>query len=422
VGVSVTEGPLPIGVFFHPFRLDNRTYVRYGGCLLPPGAVEVWVHDDTDALINGIDAFHSHISGAQRGLFRLIAEADRREAWQDSGARDMAHWLSMRQGISTWKAHRWIAAAHAFEQLPRLSEAFSSGELGIDKVIELTRFATAKTEAGLVRWAKGVSTGCIRRRADAACTQVLEQVQDAEHARFCRWWWTDEGRRLGLEAELPAAQGAVVAKTLERLASEVPPMPGEDDPCSADARRADGLVALCSARISSDPDPDRATVVVHAPLEALLHDRGGAELESGGVLHPETARRLLCDARVGVVVEDDQGRTLGMGRLSREPSAAMVRQLRFRDRECRFPSCGTRRFTQAHHVRWWRHGGRTDLDNLVLLCSFHHKLVHELGWVLKREDDGVLRWFRPDGTRYRAGPDPPRETAERQPALAAAGF
>jgi hypothetical protein len=165
------------------------------------------VHDDTDALINGIDAFHSHISRAQRGLFRLIAEADRREAWQDSGARDMAHWLSMRQGISTWKAHRWIAAAHALEDLPRLSEAFSSGELGIDKVIELTRFATAKTEAGLVRWAKGVSTGCIRRRADAACTQVLEQVQDAEHARFCRWWWTDEGRRLGLEAELPGGPG-----------------------------------------------------------------------------------------------------------------------------------------------------------------------------------------------------------------------
>jgi hypothetical protein len=149
---------------------------------------------------------------------------------------------------------------------------------------------------------------------------------------------------------------------------------------------------------------------------------GGAELESGGVLHPETTRRLLCDARVGVVVEDEEGRTLGMGRLSREPSAAMARQLRFRDRECRFPSCGTRRFTQAHHVRWWRHGGRTDLDNLVLLCSFHHKLVHELGWVLKREDDGALRWYRPDGTRYRAGPDPPREMVERQPALAAIGF
>src|SRR6266511_4082425 len=67
----------------------------------------------------------------------------------------MAHWLGMRYGISDWKAHRWIAAAHALEDLPLLSEAFSSGELGIDKVVELTRFATPKTEARLIPLARG---------------------------------------------------------------------------------------------------------------------------------------------------------------------------------------------------------------------------------------------------------------------------
>jgi hypothetical protein len=108
---------------------------------------------------------------------------------------------------------------------------------------------------------------------------------------------------------------------------------------------------------------------VHAPLAALIQDQGGAELESGGVLHPETTRRLLSGARVQVVIEDDEGTALGMGRLSGEPSAAILRQLRYRDRECRCPGCGARRFTQAHHVRWWRHGGRTDLDNLVLVAA-----------------------------------------------------
>src|SRR6059058_1325663 len=57
----------------------------------------------------------------------------------------------------------------------------------------------------------------------------------------------------------------------------------------------------------------------------------------------------------------------------------MMRQLRYRDVECRFPGCGARRFTQAHHIVWWKEGGPTDLDNLVLVCFFHHKLVHELG-------------------------------------------
>ena len=124
------------------------------------------------------------------------------------------------------------------------------------------------------------------------------------------------------------------------------------------------------------------------------------------MIHPETVRRLLCNARVQTVVENESGDVIGMGRLTREPSAWMVRQIRHRDRECRFPGCGARAFTEAHHVTFWRHGGRTDLDNLVLICSFHHKLVHELGWRLTREPDGTVRWFRPDGRRYRAGPSP----------------
>jgi Domain of unknown function (DUF222) len=69
-----------------------------------------------------------------------------------SPARDLAHFLAMRYGISEWKARRWIAAAHALEPLPKISEAFASGALGIDKVVELTRFATPVIRLRL-RWA-----------------------------------------------------------------------------------------------------------------------------------------------------------------------------------------------------------------------------------------------------------------------------
>ena len=74
---------------------------------------------------------------------------------------------------------------------------------------------------------------------------------------------------------------------------------------------------------------------------------------------------------------------------------------------------------QAHHIRWWERGGRTDLNNLVLLCFFHHRLVHEHGWSLTREADGAVEWFHPDGTRYRAGPAPPSETLQRTALVAA---
>jgi len=365
-------------------------------------------HTD-DELIEGIDACHARACDAQRAMFELIAKGDRRELWRDWGARDMAHWLSMRYGISHWKALRWIAASHAMKDLPRISQAFASGDLSLDKVVELCRFATPQTEERLLAWAGGVSCAAIRRRGDLVAAGSIEETLDAERARFVTWWWSDDGRRFGLAAELPAASGAVVARALGRAAERVPQMPGENDATSADARRADALVALCSSRLGSDPDPDRATVVVHAPLASLVTGRGGASLADGGVAHPETARRLACDARVQTVIEDEHGQPLALGRISREPSAAMVRQLRYRDAECRFPGCGARQFTQAHHIVWWKRGGTTDLANLVLICTFHHKLVHEHGWELRREPSGEVRWFRPGGAPYHAGPDPPRQ-------------
>ena len=105
-----------------------------------------------------------------------------------------------------------------------------------------------------------------------------------------------------------------------------------------------------------------------------------------------------------MVLDDAHGNPLQLGRMSRVPSRAMVRQLRHRDRTCRFPGCERQRFTNAHHVAWWSRGGRTDLDNLVLLCGFHHRLVHEGGWSMILGATGVVRWFRPNGVRYRAGP------------------
>jgi hypothetical protein len=358
-------------------------------------------------LIQALDALHQRACSAQRELFAVIVRVDRQQAWRYSGARDMAHWLRMRLGISEWKARRWMAAARALEDLPLLSQAFSSGELGVDKVVELTRFATPETEADLLRWAKHVSCAAIRHKGDLALRPCIDEVKDAEKSRSITWWYFEENRRFGLQAELPAADGAVVAKALERLAESLPVMPGEEDPTYADARRADALVALCSSRISNDPDPDRATVVVHAQLDGLVSGEGGCELENGPVIHPETAKRLLCEARVQTVIEDKGGQPLGLGRMTREPSVWMIRHLRYRDLECTFPGCGARQFTQAHHITWWENGGSTDLDNLLLVCSFHHKLVHEYGWSVARTKDGIALWFRPDGTPYRSGPGPP---------------
>jgi hypothetical protein len=355
-----------------------------------------------------LDNVNAQIGRMQRQLLHLITDADRRDIWRDSGARDTAHWLAIRYGISEWKARRWVAAAHALEHLPRIAGALESGELGIDKVVELARFAKGDEEGRLIRWARTVSVGAVRHRADLEAKGSIKDLRETERSREVTWWYFDEGRRFGLEADLPAASGPVVIKALEREAERIAALPGEEDEVYASARRADALVALCSARIASDPQPDRATVVVHARLDGLEQDTGGCEIEDGPVIHPQLVRRLLCNARVQTVVEDREGNVLGIGRTSRHAPAWLLRQVRHRDRECRFPGCGARRFTEAHHLRWWRHGGRTDLHNLALICSFHHRLVHEHGWSVKRDASGDLLWRRPDGTRYESGPSPGR--------------
>ncbi len=370
---------------------------------------------DAEGAIGAVDQAHEAVCAAQRRMFSLIAQADARESWEDWGARDLAHLLSIRLDISVWKAQRWVEAAGALESLPRLSRAFEEGKLGIDKVVELTRFATPECEARLIRWARGVSAAGIRRRADAARVEAHDAVE-AHQDRSLRWWYAAEGSRFGIQGELPAAQGAVVARALDRMAKKIPLMPGEEGG-RTDARRADALVGLCSARIGADPDPDRATVVIHAQLGEIVPERGGCEIEGATAIHPATVRRLLCEARTQIVVEDEAADVVALGPMGREPSAWMARQVRYRDGGCRFPGCGTRAFTQAHHLVFWSRGGPTTLENLLLVCSFHHRLVHELGWSVRREAGGHLRWLRPDGTRYRAGPEPLVEPLAESPEL-----
>jgi Domain of unknown function (DUF222)/HNH endonuclease len=245
-------------------------------------------------------------------------------------------------------------------------------------------------------------------QTDVALRRSVEDVEDVERSRSLTWWTFDDGRRFGIEGELPPSQGAIVAKALDDLASMLPVMPEEHGPTGIDARRADALVALCSTTGGAEREPDRATVIVHARLDDAerLHD---CEVEDGPAIAAESADRLACNARVQVLVENESELPVRVGRMTREPPAWMLRQLKYRDRECRFPGCGSRRFTQAHHIVWWEQGGPTDLENLVLVCTFHHRLVHEYGWQVRREENGAVSWFRREGRRYRPGSAPPEE-------------
>jgi hypothetical protein len=145
---------------------------------------------------------------------------------------------------------------------------------------------------------------------------------------------------------------------------------------------------------------------VHVDEAALADAEGGYELAEGPALAAETARRLACDASV-VELKERGGEPLSVGRKTRSIPPALRRALRRRDRGCRFPGCENHRFVDAHHIEHWARGGETSMDNLVLLCRRHHRLVHEGGYLVERLPVGKLRFRYPWGEPLPDAPRPP---------------
>jgi hypothetical protein len=111
----------------------------------------------------------------------------------------------------------------------------------------------------------------------------------------------------------------------------------------------------------------------------------------------ETVKRLACDGSLITIVEDDDGTPLDVGRKRRTVTTALKRALWSRDRHCTFPGCHNRCYIDAHHIEHWAEGGATSLENLTLLCTFHHTLLHEGGFKTGRDGDGEIYFQRPDG-------------------------
>jgi hypothetical protein len=167
--------------------------------------------------------------------------------------------------------------------------------------------------------------------------------------------------------------------------------------------------------LASDQQPlsggDHQQIVVHVDAQTLKHDHAGrCELEDGPGIAAETARRLACDASLVMLIENEQGEPLNIGRKTRTIPPALRRALRSRDRGCRFPGCTHTRFVDGHHVEHWAQGGETSLSNLVSLCRFHHRQLHEGRIVVQLLDDGAFRFVRPDGQAF----DSPTPGASRQ--------
>jgi len=162
-------------------------------------------------------------------------------------------------------------------------------------------------------------------------------------------------------------------------------------------------------------------VVVHVDAAVLADPEqpGQCALEDGIHVSAETSRRLACDATRVVMRHAGDGPALDVGRRTRTLPPALRRALQARDRGCRFPGCGVRH-AQGHHIHHWANGGPTRLDNLALLCRRHHRAIHEEGYHVERDAEGMLRFSAPGGRPIPTAPAPPAVPPDPTQALVAA--
>ena len=408
----------------HPGRGSHRRPVGDPGTGPHP---ELNPPPDLDTLLEMEDEIRSlsvQIHSATHRLLVVLAEFDRRRGWEVGGHRCCADWLSFHTGIDRGAARERVRAARALTTLPAIGEAMSQGRLSFSQVRALTRVATPETEDELLPLALENSTSRLERilrgwrrgnRRDEA--RWAEEIHQSRSLSV----FPDEDGMYVVKGVLPAEVGLLLMRALDAasdaLFREEGKTPPEVDPeasrAAAARRRADAMGLLAERAMAagltteegapiSGTRPERYQVVLHVDESVL----GGAatalphalrsHFDDGTRASAETCRRVCCDAAVVRVREAPDGEPLSVGRKTRVISPALRRALELRDGGCRFPGCNCR-FTDAHHVQHWATGGETSLRNCLLLCHFHHRLVHEGGWSIRWWGKGRPVFIDPRG-------------------------
>ncbi len=375
----------------------------------------------------------AHIDAAMFRWLELLREFDECQGWTGEGIKSCAHWLNWKCGLSLNAGRERLRVAQALPELPQTTAAFREGRLSYSKVRAITRVATTKNESVLLNiafhgttWHVEQAVGAWRREQRL---QALKRDNQRHDLRELSCYFDQDGF-LVIKGRFTPEQGAVIRQALDTVMQELheerknvsaetstfeEPDPIKQHPQPVASRRADALVRMAEAYLcgqSTNSNAERFTINIHTDIETLRAEGSGAEsqLENGPNVSAETSRRLCCDA--GIVHwlerknhENSEIEPLSVGRKTRTVPPSIRRALQRRDKGCRFPGCNCSRFVDAHHIHHWADGGETSMENLVLLCRHHHRLVHEGGFAIQRLQDGNFAFTNPDGKRIPAAPE-----------------
>jgi hypothetical protein len=357
----------------------------------------------------GIDPLEAAFA---KGVRRFDASGE----YAADGALSVTAWLKWKCKLSGGAAAERVEIGKQLERLPKTEAAFARGDVGYQHVALMARTAenlgaaTVRREEGsLLKAAQSMDPGQFttvvknfEHRVDAAA--ALAETNRAYERRYLHIGEPQAGL-VRIDGTLDAEGGATVRAALAGFMK-----PTKDDDRSHGKRCADALVELCRRGPGSRPDSagQRPQLIIRASADTLagLPGAPAGELDGGGTVPAETVQRHACDSALALIA----GRTElehELNRATRTLPASTRRALEARDHRCVWPGCGRPSdWCDGHHLVWWTRGGETALPNLALLCRPHHRLVHEGGWSLKRENH-AWRAARPDRT-------PARHVARRE--------
>ena len=381
------------------------------------------VAEQRDALVRMARA----CSRVQALQARAVAAAG--EVADADGARDVASWLAHRAHQTRSTTGRVQRLGLACERWHHLADALAEGSVSCDQgevvataLDDLTDAFTlveasatewadvlARAEAYLLEQAADFGPRELRRLGERLLevvapewAEALEHKQLEAAERRARRRTTLGVQRLGdgsalIRARVPEAVATRLTTMLEAFTS--PRQTGGDGRRVPYQRRLGE--AFCTLLEALDPDRlplhggDATTLVITMDLTTLTEGLGTATLADGTRISAGEARRLACTADLVPVVLGTRSVPLDLGHTARLFSPGQRKALAIRDTECRADGCTIpATWCEAHHLRPWSAGGRTDLANAVLLCSHHHHLVHDDRYLHQRTPNGDLRFTR----------------------------
>ncbi|TNC23178.1 HNH endonuclease signature motif containing protein [Amycolatopsis alkalitolerans] len=342
------------------------------------------------------------------------------------GYRDTAAWLNVELRLSRREAKTIVAHAESatpavnllggkrHAELDEAAAALGAGEISREHFDVIHRtFAEcpgSETEENRASAQDTMVTAARQMRPEQlkrVSARILHYWQDKEPAnppedrsrsnrveyRYDKHGW------LRFTGQLDPETAATFEGLLGPLARPRPNPDGSPDARTSPERHGDALaeIVALAARVEdlSIQGGERALMMITVTLDQVRDRLRNALLDVPGLRTPEDVRRLACEAAILPAMFAADGEPLHLGRTQRLASRAQRRALAHRDSGCAFPGC-TRgpKWTIAHHIRHWSEGGATDLDNMVLLCHTHHKIVHDTEWEV-RLGGGVAEFLPP---------------------------